>query len=106
MLNAASVSFVRSVVAVMAVTIIVAALASSTVAQGVLTPRTAELPDEDVYPYVPVNLNRLPKDTQGVQLPADRLMAWKSIPFDLAKKKAANCLFLKPLGWSAAKNED
>jgi hypothetical protein len=96
----------RAHAAVLLTVTILAASTSAAAAQGVLTPRTAELPDDDVYPYVPVNLNRLANDTQAIQLPAERLMAWKSIPFDLAKKDAANGLFLKPMGWNAAQNED
>lgn len=72
-------------------------------AQGPITSRTADLSPDG--PYVTVNLNPVANDTQPVQFPADRVQC-QSIPFDLAKKDAANCLFLKPIGWSAAKNED
>ncbi len=83
------------------------AVAPAARAQGILTPRTTELPDDDTYPYVPVNLNRLANDAQGMKLAADHLLASKSIPFDVARKGTANCLFLKPIGANgAAKDND
>jgi hypothetical protein len=98
----------RRAVATLLLTVIAiaAAFPSAAAAQGVLSPRTTELPDDDTYQYVPVNLNRLANDSQGVKLPADHLMAWKSLPFDLAKKEAANCLFLKPIGWNGADKDN
>jgi hypothetical protein len=83
-----------------------AATAPAARAQGILTPRTAELPDEDTYPYVPVNLNRLANDTQGMKLAADHLLAWKSMPFDVARKEGANCLFLKNIGVNGASKDN
>jgi hypothetical protein len=85
---------------------IAAALTSCTTAQGILTPRTADLPEDDTYAYVPVNLNRLANDTQAIKLSDDHLMAWKSIPFDVARKGAANCLFLKSVGWNGADKDN
>lgn len=75
-------------------------------AQPALTPRTGELPDDDMYPYVPVNLNRLANDTRDVKLPADHVLVYKSLPFDVARKGAANCLFLKPIGWKGADKDN
>jgi hypothetical protein len=72
-------------------------------AQGPITARTTELPLES--PYVTVNLDRVANDTQAAQFPSDRILC-QTVPFDLPKKGAFNCLFLKPIGWSAAKNED
>ncbi len=96
----------RRLLAALVLAIMVSVLAPSAGAQGVLAPRTADLPDDDTYPYVPVNLNRLANDTQPTRLPADRLLAHKSIPFDLARKEAANCLFLKPIGWNGADKDN
>jgi hypothetical protein len=75
-------------------------------AQGILTPRTTELPDDDTYPYVPVNLNHLANDTQGMKLTADHLLASKSTPFDVARKGTANCLFLKSIGVNGADKDN
>jgi hypothetical protein len=97
---------VRLVMSVLTVMLFVAVFAPAAAAQGILTPRTTELPDDDTYPYVPVNLNRLANDPQGMKLPADHLLAWKSIPFDVARKEAANCLFLRPIGWNGADKDN
>jgi hypothetical protein len=83
-----------------------AAFSSAAVAQDILTPRTTDLPDEDTYQYVPVNLNRVANNTHAAKLPAEHLMAWKSLPFDVARKDAANCLFLKPIGWNGADKDN
>ncbi|NQU11491.1 hypothetical protein HQ590_11910 [bacterium] len=71
-----------------------------TIGQGPFTPRTADLPSDDLYPYVPVSLDPVANDTQAVPFPTNRLLFQKSIPFDLPTKDAANCLFLKPMGWT------
>src|SRR5690349_3886337 len=84
----------------------VTAFVPAAAAQDVLTPRTAELPDDDTYPYVPVNLNRLAIDAQAAKLPGDHLLASRSIPFDVARKGSAGCLLLKSVGRNAAAKDN
>jgi hypothetical protein len=88
------------------VILVASTVVSSTPAQGILTPRTTELPADDTYQYLPVNLQGLVNDTQGAQLVAERVLAWKSLPFDLSKKGSDQCLFLKPIGWKGADKDN
>jgi len=81
--------------------LLLALLTCPLLAQG-LTARTAELPPEGAF--VPVNLNPVVNDFKPLEFSSDHVQC-QSVPFDLARTAKANCLFLKPIGWSAATNE-
>src|ERR1041384_1750463 len=76
--------------------------AISVSAQDTIATRTNDLPLDT--PYVLVDLDKLANDTGAQTFPSERVRI-HSVPFNIAKKGAANNLFLKPIGWSAAKDE-
>lgn len=71
--------------------------------QEALTAREGELPLDN--PYVTVDLDPVANDAATITAPSDRVQ-FQNIPFRLVKKSGAGNLFLKPIGWSAVKNED
>jgi hypothetical protein len=64
--------------------------------------RQGDLPADTAF--VPVSLDSVANDSLAVAFPSDRIQI-QGVPFDLVKNAAATHLFLKPIGWSAAKDE-
>lgn len=56
-------------------------------------------------PYVTVDLNPAANDASALAAPSERVQV-QNIPFKIVKQAGFGSLFLKPIGWSAVKNED
>lgn len=79
-----------------------ALLSQSAHSQNAIVAREGELPKDT--PYVPVSLDEVANDSLSIPFPSDHVQV-QGVPFNTVKKSGATHLFLKPIGWSAAKDE-
>lgn len=82
--------------------LLIALLSPPLRAENAVVARHGELPADT--PFVTVSLDTVVNAPLAMPFPSDRVQV-QGVPFDLVKKSGATHLFLKPIGWSAAKDE-